>query len=68
MSLNSFKAARALLFYDETADVMALDDATAERAHGLIARIPLDGAKAAIDKLVRACPAIRKDIENGCGI
>ncbi|BBF93473.1 hypothetical protein [Blastochloris tepida] len=68
VSLDSFRAARALLFYDETADVMALDDATAERAPGLIARIPLDGAKTAIDRLVRACPAIRKDIENGCGI
>ncbi|NJL07318.1 MAG: hypothetical protein HC900_02945 [Methylacidiphilales bacterium] len=68
VNLDSFRTARALLFYDESIDAMALDDETAETAPGLIARIPLDGARAAIEKLVRACPAIRKDIQNGCGI
>ncbi|ALK10288.1 hypothetical protein [Blastochloris viridis] len=68
VNLSAFQAARLLLYFDEGTDVTALDDDTAEAAPGVVARIPLTGAKEAIGQLVQACPAIRKDIDNECGI
>jgi len=67
VNLDAFKKARMLLFFDDV-DVGKLDDRSAERSPGVIARIPLAGAAAAIRQLERACPAIRKDIANNCVI
>jgi hypothetical protein len=67
VNLDAFKKARMLLFFDDV-DVGKLDDRSAERSPGIIARIPLAGAAAAIRQLERACPAIRKDIANNCGV
>jgi hypothetical protein len=54
ISLDEFQKGRALI----------LDDG-AEKTK-VLGRIPLAGAKAAIAKLLAACPAMRKDMEN-CG-
>jgi hypothetical protein len=55
ISLDEFQKGRTLI----------LDDG-AEKAKTL-GRLPLTGAKAAISKLVAACPPMRKDMEN-CGL
>ena len=67
VDLDSFRRGRLLLLFDSTVDVMALGG-RAENHPKVIARVPLQGAKAAIDKLVKACPAMRRDIANNCGV
>jgi hypothetical protein len=67
VDLDSFRQGRLLLLFDSTVDVMKLG-ANAEKHPKVIARIPLHGAKAAIDKLIKACPAMRRDIANQCGV
>lgn len=67
VDLDSFREGRLLLLFDPTVDVMALGG-RAEKHPKVIARIPLQGAKTAINTLVKACPAMRRDIANKCGV
>jgi hypothetical protein len=66
-NLDDFREARALIFVDPSIDAETMRTAPVS-ALKIIARIPLNGAKAATDKLIAACRPIRRDIANGCGI
>jgi hypothetical protein len=67
IDIDAFRKARLLVLFDPEVDVSELGRG-AETHPKVIARIPLHGAKAAIDKLIKACPAMRRDIANQCGL
>jgi hypothetical protein len=64
--VDAFGKARELVFVDASSDD-EIDKIPATRLK-VILRVPLAGSKAAIAKLIAACPMMRKDIDNACGI
>ncbi len=61
VNLEALQKGRALLYFGAGGNVLEMSERAAESSRDVIARFPLAGSKAAIEQLIRACPAIRTD-------